>query len=858
MTAPFYKGLSDSEVLASRKKYGENVLLPPERESVWLKLGRKFLEPLVIVLMTAGLLSIAIACYNFYADTAHHGIYSVFFEPVGIFVAILLATTISFYFEQKAEKEFSVLNQVNDDEPVMVVRNGNTCEIPKREVVVGDIILLSTGQEVPADARLLESVSLCVDESSLTGEPLCIKCANGEDGHHGETYPANHVMRGTKVMEGHAVAEVFAVGHDTENGKVFVAAQIDNGVQTPLNEQLEALAKHITRFSYFIAIVLVIGRLVYLFFSVKNPTFWDIAQYALESVMLAVALIVCAVPEGLPMAVSLCLALSMRKMLRTNNLVRRLHACETMGATTVICTDKTGTLTQNRMQVAHADFTVPDADGFPAAKLKAMVYEGIAVNSTAQLDFSGNSPRPLGNPTEGALLLWLYSEGQDYRSLRAQAEVLEETPFSTERKYMDTTVRSHVLPGQNVKYMKGAPEVVIAMCGKADASSQNIESKLLDYQRQAMRTLAFACSIDGGPWHLLGVVGISDPIRPEVPLAIEECRKAGIRVIIVTGDTHATAAEIGRQIGITDERDIISRAKPLDKKNLVERLQREGNVVAVTGDGTNDAPALKSAHVGLSMGDGTSVAKEASDITILDNSFVSITRAVMWGRSLYRNIQRFVLFQMTVCVVACMVVLVGAFTGTNSPLTVTQMLWVNLIMDTFAAMALASLPPNRNVMNERPRQRDAFIISREMGWQIILVGVAFGAFLLALLEILERGLLNDLFGVAYGRNGVLTEEGHSFFFTVFVFLQFWNLFNAAAFHSSDGISTLFRTRGFMLISGIIVLGQFLIVTFGGAMFNVRSLGICEWAGIILATSSVMLIGEIKRRMIKGGGGSQPT
>ena len=850
MATQFYKGLSDEEVLASRSKYGMNVLLPPEKESVWLKLGRKFIEPLVVVLMVAGLLSIGIAFYNFYADTAHHGEYSVFFEPVGIFVAILLATTISFYFEQKADREFSILNQVNDDEPVMVVRNSNTCEIPKRDVVVGDIILLSTGQEVPADARLLESVSLCIDESSLTGEPLCMKCANAGDIHNGETYPTNHVMRGTKVMEGHAVAEVFAVGQATENGKVFVAAQIDNKVKTPLNEQLEALAKHITRFSYLIAIVLIAGRLIYLVFTVENLVFWDIAQFALESVMLAVALIVCAVPEGLPMAVSLCLALSMRKMLKTNNLVRRLHACETMGATTVICTDKTGTLTQNRMQVAHADFAVPDTDRFPDAKFNALVYEGIAVNSTAQLDFNGNSPRPLGNPTEGALLLWLYSEGQDYRSLRSQVEVLEETPFSTERKYMDTTVRSHVLVGQTVKYMKGAPEVVLAMCGLPDTSSRNFESTLLNYQRQAMRTLAFACSIDGGPWYLLGIVGISDPVRPEVPLAIEECRKAGIRVIIVTGDTHATAAEIGRQIGITDERDIISRAKPLDKKNLVERLQREGNVVAVTGDGTNDAPALKSAHVGLSMGDGTSVAKEASDITILDNSFVSITRAVMWGRSLYRNIQRFVLFQMTVCVVACIVVLVGAFTGTDSPLTVTQMLWVNLIMDTFAAMALASLPPNRSVMNELPRRRDAFIISREMGWQIFLVGVAFAAFLLTLLEMLERGMLNELFGVAYGRNGILTDEGHSFFFTFFVFLQFWNLFNAAAFHSSEGISSLFHTRGFMLIASIIVVGQFLIVTFGGAMFNVRSMGIYEWIAIILATSSVMLIGETKRWFIK--------
>ena len=845
-----YQGLSADEVVASRQKYGENILTPPEKESIWLKLGRKFAEPLVVVLMVAGLLSIGIAVYNFCSNTQHHGDYSVFFEPVGIFIAILLATTISFYFEQKADKEFSILNQVNDEEPVIVIREGNTYEIPKREVVVGDILILSTGQEVPADACLLEAVSLCVDESSLTGEPLCMKGVNVEDAEEGLTYPANHVMRGTKVMEGHAVAEVFAVGHATENGKVFVAAQIDNQVKTPLDEQLEGLAKRITKFSYLIAVVLVVGRLFYLFMSQNPLGFWEVAQYALESVMLAVALIVCAVPEGLPMAVSLCLALSMRKMLKTNNLVRKLHACETMGATTVICTDKTGTLTQNRMQVAHTEFLDNALDGFPAEKVREMVYEGIALNSTAQLDFSGSEPHPLGNPTEGALLLWLYKEGQDFRSLRSSAEILEETPFTTERKFMDTTVRSHVLGNRIVKYMKGAPEVVLGKCENTKDFKESVERTLLEYQRQAMRTLGFACAIDGGPLQFLGIAAITDPVRAEVPQAIEECHHAGIRVIIVTGDTYATAAEIGRQIGVTEDADIVSRAKPMDKKNLVEKLQKQGEVVAVTGDGTNDAPALKSAHVGLSMGDGTSVAKEASDITILDNSFVSITRAVMWGRSLYRNIQRFVLFQMTVCVVACIVVLVGAFTGTDSPLTVTQMLWVNLIMDTFAAMALASLPPNKSVMNDAPRPRNAFIISRSMGYHIIFVGVCFAVFLLVLLEVLESGVLNDVLGSIYSQNGALTKEGHSFFFTTFVFLQFWNLFNAAGFLSTESTLALFRTRGFMLIASAIVIGQILIINFGGAMFNVTSLSVIEWVSIVVATSSVMLFGEIKRLLCR--------
>lgn len=845
-----YHGLTAEEVEESRLKHGENVLTSPPKESMWLKLGRKFTEPLVIVLMVAGVLSICIAVYNFFGDTPHHGDSVVFFEPVGIIVAIVLATTISFYFEEKADREFSVLNRVNDEEPVMVIRDGNTCEIPKREVVVGDVLLLSTGQEVPADACLKESVSLSIDESTLTGEPLCTKCAGMSGGDAEQTYPANHVLRGTKVMEGHGVAEVFAVGNATENGKVYEAAQIDNNVKTPLDEQLEGLAKRITKFSYLIATVLVVGRLLYLFLSRSDLAFWDVAQYLLESVMLAVALIVCAVPEGLPMAVSLCLALSMRKMLKTNNLVRKLHACETMGATTVICTDKTGTLTQNRMQVAKDFFPHDLEKELFAEELDDLVYEGIAVNSTAQIDFSGSLPRPLGNPTEGALLLWLDARGKDYRQLREAAAVLEETPFSTERKYMETVVRSGVRPGHVVRYLKGAPEIVLAKAENLGSARKDVEEMLLHYQRQAMRTLGFACSIDGGPLLFLGVVGIMDPVRPEVPQAIAECRRAGIRVIIVTGDTRATAVEIGRQIGIEDEGDIIARAKPMDKKNLVERLQQQGEVVAVTGDGTNDAPALKLAHVGLSMGDGTSVAKEASDITIIDNSFASIVRAVVWGRSLYRNIQRFVLFQMTVCLVACVVVLIGAFTGTDSPLTVTQMLWVNLIMDTFAAMALASLPPDRSVLDEAPRSRKAFIISRGMWHDIVVVGLVFCALLLGLKWLLGHGVLDGFFGVTYGSGGILSERGHSFFFSVFVFLQFWNLFNAAGYLSSEGAMHLFRTRGFMLIAGVIVLGQVLIVSFGGAMFNAVPLGILEWVCIVAATSLVFFVGEMVRNNSK--------
>lgn len=851
-------GLSAAEVAESRARYGGNVLTPPKRESMWRKLAAKFQEPLIVILLIAGVMSVGIACYNYYGATSEHGHLSVFFEPIGIFIAVLLATVISFYFEVKAEKEFSVLNQVSDDEPVQVIRatlgdngvlRGNTTTIPRRDVVVGDIIILSTGDEVPADAVLLEAVSLHVDESSLTGEPVAEKYVLQENAdsdataenstkaqYDGETFPVNHVMRGTKVMEGHAVARVFAVGDSTENGRVFEAAQIDNSVVTPLDEQLERLALVITRISYVIALVLIVGRSGVFLLSNGASDLLALFQNFLESFMLAVALIVCAVPEGLPMAVSLCLALSMRRMMKTNNLVRRMHACETMGATTVICTDKTGTLTQNRMQVVGATSDIP--------------AELIAACSTARLDFSAETPVVVGNPTEGALLLWLWQQGIDYRPLRTAVEVIDEEPFTTERKYMSVTIRhanNHV-----VRYVKGAPEIVFAMCVESPMSHDEFTAQVTEFQRRGMRTLAFAASrtmdaadapsMHNAPITFLGVVAIADPIRDDVPAAIKTCHDAGIRVIIVTGDSQATATEIGRQIGITSSDDIIARARPLDKRDLVERLQHDGHVVAVTGDGTNDAPALNAAHVGLSIGDGTSVAKEASDITILDNSFASITRAVMWGRSLYRNIQRFVLFQMTVCVIACTVVLVGAFTGKDSPLSVTQMLWVNLIMDTFAAMALASLPPSEAVMKEQPRSRTSFIITRPMWSAIVGGGLALAVILTGVLLCVEGSISLPISDVQH----FVDELPEGYFFTLFVFVQFWNLFNAGAFATGRSAFHLFKARGFLGIASVILFGQVLIVTCGGQMFHVAPHNLLQWIVALGVTSLVLWVGELLR------------
>ncbi|MDE6859989.1 MAG: calcium-translocating P-type ATPase, PMCA-type [Duncaniella sp.] len=884
---PVLHGLTDKEVEESRRKYGENVLTPPAREPLWKLFLAKFRDPLIIVLLIAGVLSVLISLYEFYGL---HQNATVFFEPVGIFMAIFLATGLSFYFEKKAEDEFKILNQVNDDEPVQVVRNGNPTQVPKRDVVVGDVLILNTGEEIPADARLIEATSLNVDESTLTGEPMASKTTDEAHFDDEATFPSNHVMRGTRVMEGHGVAEVFAIGDSTENGKVYEAARIDDGQKTPLTEQLERLGAMVTKGSYIVGGAVILGRILAYF--LENPEF-DLLQfiaYFLQTIMIAVTLVVVSVPEGLPMAVTLSLAYSMRRMLKTNNLVRKMHACETMGATTVICTDKTGTLTQNQMRVSETNFY-----GLPEQRLgddstSRMIVEGIAVNSTAQLDLSDNgNPQVLGNPTEGALLLWLRDNGVDYRAVRSSAVVVRELPFTTERKYMATVVAD--ADGKETLYVKGAPEIVLGMSKKVsgDVPHKYINEQLCGYQQKAMRTLGFAVrqladgesgigdnGVDAGDLEFLGIVAIADPVRADVPAAIKECRDAGIAIKVVTGDTPGTAKEIGRQIGLWNESDtdrniitgpefgalsdkeleervmdlkIIARARPMDKKRLVETLQKMGQVVAVTGDGTNDAPALNAANVGLSMGDGTSVAKEASDITIVDNSFASIGRAVMWGRSLFQNLQRFILFQLTVNVVACLVVLVGAFMGTESPLTVTQMLWVNLIMDTFASMALASLPPSQSVMHNKPRDRRSFIITGGMWWFIGALGVLFSAIVLGMVYVFEHSnvtTLMDLLKVHVGVKDGLSKYELSLIFTTFVMLQFWNLFNARAYATHRSAVHLEKCGEFLMIAAIIFFGQILIVTVGGEFFSVTPLKLVDWVIIVIGTSLVLWIGELIR------------
>ena len=925
-------GLTDAQVLESRKKYGANVLTPPEKDPLWKQFLEKFGDPLIIILMIAGVLSIGISCYEYYG-LGQGG--EVFFEPAGIFVAILLATGLAFYFELQADKEFTILNQVNDDEPVEVIRNGNVTQIPRKDVVVGDIVILSTGEEIAADGELLEAVQLHIDESTLTGEPVCGKSVNEADFDKNATYPTNHVMKGTKVMEGHGMFRVLSVGDKTEQGKVFEAAQIDDSVKTPLNEQLDGLADLITKLSYAFAAFIIVGRLIVYFdwapivWTLAVPTaifFWMVIKkfddwgwkqilpsiigyfvvlmgmtmyfhqslnpdietagliaYTMNTLMIAVTLIVVAVPEGLPMAVTLSLAYSMRRMLKTNNLVRKMHACETMGATTVICTDKTGTLTQNQMKV-------DDIKVYAKNIAESIINEGLAVNSTASIDFSNEKkPEVLGNPTEGALLLWLNGKGIDYRTLRDSAKVVEELPFSTERKYMATVVESAALAGKRVMYVKGAPEIIYSLCKTSDADKQTIDKQLLEYQNRAMRTLGFAYQIlepddkalsDGkvvaSSLRFIGIAAIADPVRIDVPDAVKECLDAGINVKIVTGDTPATAREIGRQIGLWKDTDnesniitgpefaalsdeqlldrvldlkIIARARPMDKKRLVEALQKLNQVVAVTGDGTNDAPALNTAHVGLSMGDGTSVAKEASDITIIDNSFSSIGKAVMWGRSLYQNIQRFLLFQLTVNVTACFLVLCGAFMGTESPLTVTQMLWINLIMDTFAAMALASLPPSESVMKDKPRDRNAFILNKQMICNILGVGGFFFVMLLGLLYIFQHSdvqQLTDLLTLQLGEKGHVTTYELTLLFTIFVMTHFFYLFNARAFETGRSALHFKGCGGLITIVIIILVGQVAMVEIPGIQqfFNVEGLKLQDWIFIIVGSSLVLWVREL--------------
>lgn len=879
----YHLGLTDEEVLQSREQHGDNLLTPPKRPSLWRLYLEKFEDPVVRVLLVAAVFSLIISVIeNEYAET------------IGIIAAILLATGIGFFFEYDANKKFDLLNAVNEETLVKVVRNGKVQEVPRKDIVVGDLVILETGEEIPADGELVEAISLQVNESNLTGEPVIGKTIIEEDFDDEATYASNWVMRGTTVVDGHGAMKVQRVGDATEIGKVARQSTEETLEPTPLNIQLTKLANLIGKIGFTVAglaFVIFFVKDVLLYFDFAALNGWHewlpVFERTLKYFMMAVTLIVVAVPEGLPMSVTLSLALNMRRMLSTNNLVRKMHACETMGAITVICTDKTGTLTQNLMQVHEPNFySLKKGSLLAADDMSALIAEGISANSTAFLEEvgEGEKPKGVGNPTEVALLLWLNGQGRNYLELREQAMVLDQLTFSTERKFMATLVQSPVV-GKKVLYVKGAPEIVLGKCkevildGKrVDAVEyrSTVESQLLNYQNMAMRTLGFAFKIvddsevndcvalvSANDLNFLGVVAISDPIRPDVPAAVNKCQSAGIRIKIVTGDTPGTATEIARQIGLWDpatdtERNritgtefaalsdeealdrvldlkIMSRARPTDKQRLVQLLQQKGAVVAVTGDGTNDAPALNHAQVGLSMGTGTSVAKEASDITLLDDSFNSIGTAVMWGRSLYKNIQRFIVFQLTINFVALLIVLLGAVIGTELPLTVTQMLWVNLIMDTFAALALASIPPSESVMRDKPRRSDDFIISKAMRANILGVGSVFLAILLGMIHVFEQS--------AEG----MSVRHLTIFFTFFVMLQFWNLFNARVFGTTDSaFKGLSKSYGMELIVFAILVGQFFIVQFGGAVFRTEPLNWQTWLLIIGVSSIVLWVGELIR------------
>lgn len=860
-------GLTDEQVKQSREQHGKNVLTPPQRTSLWKLYLDKYRDPIIQILLVAAFVSLILAFIE-----------KNFMETIGIFVAVFLATTVGFYFERDAAKKFNLLTALSEEQPVKVRRNGKVMEIPRHDVVVGDVVLVEVGDEVPADGELIVCNDLQINESALTGEPVAEKSLEGGgDG----AYPRNVILRSTMVMNGRGEFVVTAVGDATEIGKVAKKSTEQTSVETPLHMQLDKLAKMISKVG---SVVSVAAFFIFLIHDILTNPVWGgkdyfyMAEIVLKYFMMAVTLIVMAVPEGLPMAITLSLALNMRRMLKSNNLVRKLHACETMGAVTVICTDKTGTLTQNKMQVSALELKQGD---------EALLDTAIALNSTAEL----NDGKPIGNPTESALLLWLDAQGKDYEELRKQVNVLKQLPFSTERKMMATLAE---VDGETYLFVKGAPEIVMKKCIIEDRMQRQSAEELDEWQHKAMRTLAFAYKkieasimrtsktstaevvalLDANDLQLQAIAAIADPIRPDVPAAVQECRHAGIEVKVVTGDTAATALEIGKQIGVFEDEPenigadgsltsldqqmitgeqwealsdeeayerakdirVMSRARPTDKQRLVAMLQKRGEVVAVTGDGTNDAPALHYAHVGLSLGSGTSVAKEASDMTLLDDSFKSIANAVMWGRSLYRNLQRFLFFQLVVNVAALLLVLGGSVIGTEMPLTVTQILWVNLIMDTFAALALASLPPSHEVMKDKPRKASDFIINKSIGFGILFCGIVFFLVMFALLVYCERR----------GKGGVDVHE-LTMFFTTFVMIQFWNLFNAKALMSHHTAFRHFlKDKGMILVLVLVLVGQWIIVTFGGEMFRTTPLSLHEWLLIICSTSVVLWAGELWR------------
>lgn len=860
-------GLTDEQVKQSREQHGKNVLTPPQRTSLWKLYLDKYRDPIIQILLVAAFVSLILAFIE-----------KNFMETIGIFVAVFLATTVGFYFERDAAKKFNLLTALSEEQPVKVRRNGKVMEIPRHDVVVGDVVLVEVGDEVPADGELIVCNDLQINESALTGEPVAEKSLEGGgDG----AYPRNVILRSTMVMNGRGEFVVTAVGDATEIGKVAKKSTEQTSVETPLHMQLDKLAKMISKVG---SVVSVAAFFIFLIHDILTNPAWGgkdyfyMAEIVLKYFMMAVTLIVMAVPEGLPMAITLSLALNMRRMLKSNNLVRKLHACETMGAVTVICTDKTGTLTQNKMQVSALELKQGD---------EALLDTAIALNSTAEL----NDGKPIGNPTESALLLWLDAQGKDYEGLRKQVNVLKQLPFSTERKMMATLAE---VDGETYLFVKGAPEIVMKKCIIEDRMQRQSAEELDEWQHKAMRTLAFAYKkieasimrtsrtstaevvalLDANDLQLQAIAAIADPIRPDVPAAVQECRHAGIEVKVVTGDTAATALEIGKQIGVFEDEPenigadgsltsldqqmitgeqwealsdeeayerakdirVMSRARPTDKQRLVAMLQKRGEVVAVTGDGTNDAPALHYAHVGLSLGSGTSVAKEASDMTLLDDSFKSIANAVMWGRSLYRNLQRFLFFQLVVNVAALLLVLGGSVIGTEMPLTVTQILWVNLIMDTFAALALASLPPSHEVMKDKPRKASDFIINKSIGFGILFCGIVFFLVMFALLVYCERR----------GKGGVDVHE-LTMFFTTFVMIQFWNLFNAKALMSHHTAFRHFlKDKGMILVLVLVLVGQWIIVTFGGEMFRTTPLSLHEWLLIIGSTSVVLWVGELWR------------
>ncbi len=835
------QGLTDAEVLSSREKHGLNLLTPPKEVPWWKLYLEKFKDPIIVILLVATAISLAFGIIE--------GNYT---ESIGIIAAVLIATGVGFWREYDAKKKFDAMKSDKDYEPVKVRRNGVVVEITKDHVVVGDIAILSAGDEIPADIELFKAIDMKVAESAMTGESVAVPKYPIDEAYTGSGFAPNLLLRGTTIESGLGEGVVIKVGDETEIGKTTIQASEETDNKTPLEEKLGELAGKITTAAFLVAgLMFIILNLVHWDFAFGDHAFsWSMSTLLTEVgfLMGAIVVIIVAVPEGLPLSVTLALAFSMKTMANENNLVKKMHACETIGAVNVIFTDKTGTLTQNCMTVVDVDVREEDKD--------VLNLVG-AVNSTANWS---NASRVLGNPTEAAILKHM---GHDLSErLRSEYRILSCIPFSSAYKYMVTQAQNEESK-EEIILIKGAPEVIARIIrydkylgevstqqarGRRAISAAIINSKDYNAVKESLES--------GNPLDDCTYIGtwfIEDPVRSDVPDAIRKCYGAGIDVVMMTGDNLRTGTEIGRQAGFKDiwaieakdfweavknpqngreYPNVIARCTPTNKLDILKWAKDKDYVCAMTGDGVNDSPSLNHADVGIAMGSGTSVAKEAADIILLDDAFPSIVTGVKWGRSLYKNIKNFLFFQLSINVSACLIAVFGPLVGVEMPFTVIQFLWINLVMDSLAAIALTSEPADERVLSEKPRDRRQFIIDKSLAKSIF----GFGIFVWILCTFVLWGMKHTEF---------LSKIDLTVFFASYMVINLWNMFNARVIGKNksvfSGLKSNYKFTGILLF---ILAVTILLVQFGGEVFQTHPLSWKTWLTIILVTSPVMIVREI--------------